>query len=156
MGNFFYLLTYWDKIKNLEGYFFFFFFSKFRLKNFGMVFQFSRNRRFTTCALRWDSFKVLSHGQSCRCANICIYANILTCANLSRWMDLHTYAKFAPYANSWNLHLAETKCKFQFAYTQILHICKSDHVKGNQNLRTWVFVYLYPINVEMMLFQYCF
>ena len=65
------------------------------------------------------------------------------------WTDLHTWENICKYVNgfaqvckiweySWNLHLVETKFKFQIAYTQILHICKSVHVNGNQNLLTWV------------------
>ena len=50
-------------------------------------------------------------------------------------MDLHTYAKFARYANSWNLHLVEAKCKFQFAYTQIFTIKEIVAITQNDLLR---------------------
>ena len=40
-------------------------------------------------------------------------------------------ANFAPYVNVLLLLLVETKCKFQFAYIQILLQCKFGHVNGN-------------------------
>ena len=60
MGEFFYQLTYWDKMQTggggggkgegNGGHSFEKFFLQ--LKDFGMVFRLLRNRRFTTCALR--------------------------------------------------------------------------------------------------------
>ena len=50
MGKKCYQLTYWDKLYKIWRVTFLKSFLP--LKKFGMVFRFSRNRRFTTCALR--------------------------------------------------------------------------------------------------------
>ena len=67
----------------------------------------------------------------------CIYAKFAyVCKSLHVYAFSVTYAKFARMQKLENLHLPQTKCKSHFAYMQILHICKSGHVNGKQNLHT--------------------
>ena len=70
------------------------------------------------------------------CANFAYMQNLHTYANRSMCTHLLTYAKFARMQKLKNWHLPQTKCKSHFAYMQILHICKSGHVNGKQNLHT--------------------
>ena len=75
-------------------------------------------------------------------------SDLHTCANFAYMQNLHTYANRSMCTHLINmqnlhvpgmqklenLHLPQTKCKSHFAYMQILHICKSGHVNGKQNL----------------------
>ena len=70
------------------------------------------------------------------CANFAYMQNLHTYANRSMCTHLLMYAKFARMQKLENLHMPQTKCKSHFAYMQILHICKSGHVNGKQNLHT--------------------
>ena len=70
------------------------------------------------------------------CANFAYMQNLHRYANRSMCTHLLTYAKFARMQKLENLHLPQTKCKSHFVYMQILHICKSGHVNGKQNLHT--------------------
>ena len=71
-----------------------------------------------------------------RFAYVCKYCIYAKFAYVCKSLHVYAFTRVRTYAKVGNLHLPQTKCKSHFAYMQILHICKSGHVNGKQNLHT--------------------
>ena len=83
---------------------------------------------------------------------ICRYANFLTYVNRCMWTQLLTWVKFTPYAAILLLILVRNKCKFLFAFMQILPMKAKLNLLTYENLSI---TSLRHMNVDSMLFQRC-